>query len=59
LKEKFIDEKFIAARNAICHGEYREIDSDEFILIFDEVVTLINSFKNELNNLIVQNKHLR
>lgn len=59
LKEKFIDEVFLAARNAIAHGEYRVIESTDFIRIFDEVTTLIQLFRNELSNLIALNMHLK
>ena len=50
LKENLIDEKFLGTRNAISHGEYREIDVDTFNELYEEVTGLINLFKNQVLN---------
>lgn len=50
LKEKLIDEIFLGTRNAISHGEYRDIDPDSFNDLYDEVTALINLFKNQILN---------
>lgn len=50
LKENLIDEKFLGTRNAISHGEYREIDVDTFNELYEEVTGLINLFKNLVLN---------
>ena len=50
LKENLIDEKFLGTRNAISHGEYREIELDTFNDLYDEITDLINLFKNQILN---------
>lgn len=56
LKANFIDESLIKMRNAIAHGEYRNISQKDFIDVYDETMTLIETFFTEILNFIVQNK---
>ncbi|RLL49286.1 hypothetical protein D9K79_02980 [Acinetobacter cumulans] len=59
LKAKFLNETLLNFRNAISHGEYRKIDIDEFVHIFDETLILIETFSNELENFSVQKSFFR
>lgn len=50
LKEKFIDMKILRRRNAIAHGERLDIDKEEYISVHKELIEIINSFKNQIDN---------
>lgn len=58
LKENLINESFLGLRNKICHGERAKITSDEFNILYDEVITLINTFKNAVLNCVHQQSYL-
>lgn len=58
LKEKLIDEKFLGFRNAVSHGEYRDIDESDFVELFDEITTLIDTFKNQILNSAIQESYI-
>ncbi len=58
LKENLIDERFLGFRNAISHGEYRMIDEDDFNELFDEITSLISTFKNQILNSAIQRSFL-
>ncbi len=50
IKEKLIDEKMLAKRNHIAHGEYLEIDSQDVIDLRNEILALMIEFKNQIEN---------
>ena len=58
LKENLIDERFLGFRNAVSHGEYRNISEDDFIELYTEVTSLIDTFKNQIVNAAVQKAYL-
>ncbi|ALQ51647.1 MAE_28990/MAE_18760 family HEPN-like nuclease [Nitrosomonas ureae] len=58
LKENLIDESFLGLRNAISHGEYRDIDEKDFIQLFEEVTGLIEIFKTQILNSAIQKSYL-
>lgn len=49
-KENLIDLKLVGRRNHVAHGEAIEINSDDFVEMVDEVLGLMNTFKNLLEN---------
>ncbi len=49
-KEKLIDLMLVGRRNHVAHGEAIEIGSDDFVEMVDEVLGLMNAFKNLLEN---------
>ena len=49
-KEKLIDLKLVGRRNHVAHGESIEIDTDDFIEMVDEVIGLMSTFKNLVEN---------
>jgi MAE_28990/MAE_18760-like HEPN len=59
LKENLIDERFLGFRNAVSHGEYREINEEDFIGIFDEITALIEIYKNQILNSVIQKSYLK
>ena len=58
LKENLIDEKFLGLRNAISHGEYRIIEEEDFVVIYEEIISLIDIFKNQISNSVIQKEYL-
>ncbi|NOQ36555.1 MAG: hypothetical protein GQ569_11785 [Methylococcaceae bacterium] len=59
LKENFIDESFLKLRNSICHGERLDVKPHEFKYLYQEVINLMETFKNQLLNQICQQSYLR
>lgn len=49
-KEKLIDLMLVGRRNHVAHGEAIEVGNDDFVDMADEVLGLMNTFKNLLEN---------
>lgn len=49
-KRKFIDEKLVSRRNNIAHGEFLDIDEKEYEILHNEVVSLMDTFRNQIDN---------
>jgi hypothetical protein len=49
-KEKLINLMLVGRRNHVAHGEAIEVESDDFVGMVDEVLGLMNTFKNLLEN---------
>jgi hypothetical protein len=49
-KEKLIDLMLVGRRNHVAHGEAVGVESDDFVDMVDEVLGLMNTFKNLLEN---------
>lgn len=45
-----IDESLLNRRNKIAHGEYLEVGSDGFRKLADEILTLLRSYKTDIEN---------
>lgn len=45
-----IDESLLKRRNSIAHGEYLDIDSSGFIDLADEVLSLLRTYKTDIEN---------
>jgi hypothetical protein len=58
LKENLIDERFLGLRNAISHGEYRCIEEEDFIDLYEEITSLIDIFKNQIANSAIMKEYL-
>lgn len=58
LKGNLINERFLGFRNAISHGEYREIEENDFVYLFEEITALIAIFKNQIINSAIQESYL-
>ncbi len=59
IKENLIDEKLLAKRNNIAHGEYLQMEESDYIELHDEVVLMMNLFRNQVENCASQKKYLR
>lgn len=49
-KYHFIDESLLMRRNKVAHGEYLDIDGEDWKEIADEVLKLLRQFKNDIEN---------
>lgn len=58
LQENLIDQSFVVLRNAIAHGEYREIDEVTVKKLYEEIINLINCFKNQILNSVCNKSYL-
>lgn len=47
---KFIDSQLVGPRNHIAHGEALSITADEYLQLHDDVLSLIETFRNEVEN---------
>jgi len=52
-KQKLIDNKLLERRNHIAHGEFIDVDADEYEQLHTEVVQLMDLFKNQAENAAV------
>lgn len=55
--EVLINSKLLEARNKIAHGEYREISMDFYTELHDVIFTLLELFKTELENAVIQKQY--
>ncbi|WP_080194709.1 MAE_28990/MAE_18760 family HEPN-like nuclease [Salmonella enterica] len=58
-KYNFIDESLLKRRNCIAHGEYLDIDANEWRNLSKETLTLMRTFKNEVLNNASTRKYLK
>jgi hypothetical protein len=56
-KEKLIDLKLVGRRNCVAHGEYLAVDVEDFIEMVDEVLGLMSTFKNLLENSAIEGQY--
>jgi MAE_28990/MAE_18760-like HEPN len=49
-KEKLIDEKLLNSRNTIAHGSYLQTDLNGFVDMQDEVLGMMELFRNQIEN---------
>jgi hypothetical protein len=43
-----IDERLVAIRNAVAHGEYLDMDEEQFEDLYQKVLTMLNRFTNDV-----------
>lgn len=55
----YIDESIVASRNKIAHGEFVELNPDDFHALIDRVSDLIRMYKTDLENIVANNSYKR
>ncbi|ELL7085460.1 hypothetical protein KW499_09635 [Vibrio fluvialis] len=58
-KEKLINTRLVNQRNHIAHGEHLLIGMDDCLEIIDEALSIINCFKNEIENAAITKKYCK
>ena len=60
IKSPIIDEKLLANRNAIAHGERRpEFEADDYATLHDDIIQLVERFRPDIENAAATNSYLR
>ncbi|BAM90437.1 hypothetical protein S58_44520 [Bradyrhizobium oligotrophicum S58] len=49
-KFKLIDESLVSRRNKVAHGEYLDLPQADFIVLADEVLQMMRSYKTDIEN---------
>src|SRR5215211_1756391 len=49
-KEKLLDDRLVAPRNHIAHGQYLAIDEKEYIELQNHVLQMMETFRNQITN---------
>lgn len=55
----FIDESIVNKRNYIAHGEFMDVNLDEYKRISDRVFDLIRQYKDDIENIAVSKSYAR
>jgi hypothetical protein len=58
-KSKLIDEKLLKTRNEIAHGNYSLIDIDEYIELSEQVLGMLEIFRNQIENACINKDFLQ
>ena len=58
-REKLIDEKLLESRNTIAHGSYLATDLDGYIDLQDEVLGMMELFRNQIENSAITKSYRR
>ncbi|MEA5468089.1 MAE_28990/MAE_18760 family HEPN-like nuclease [Spirulina sp. 06S082] len=55
-KAILIDTQLLKSRNSIAHGDYLSIDSAGYMELHEEVIAMIETFRNQIENAAIQEK---
>jgi hypothetical protein len=58
-KEKLLDQKLLAKRNDIAHGELVQVDADDYRLLHSEVISLLDRVRTDVQNAAVRDAFKR
>jgi hypothetical protein len=58
-KENFLDKKLVEPRNDIAHGTYRDVSYEDYKIVYDNVIPLMEHYKTLIENSVVLNKYRR
>ncbi|MEQ9439736.1 MAG: MAE_28990/MAE_18760 family HEPN-like nuclease [Cyclobacteriaceae bacterium] len=59
IKEKIIDNKLLAKRNHIAHGEYLDVEPEDIIELRNEILALMINFKNQIENAALLKNYIK
>ena len=59
MKQVLIDGKLLAKRNCIAHGEFLDVDVDSYRELHEEVIGMMDLFRDQIENHAVQKLYLR
>ncbi len=58
-KSVLIDTKLLKTRNEIAHGEYSIFDREEYIELHGEVIQMLDTFRNQIENAAINKDYMR
>jgi hypothetical protein len=58
-KSVLIDTKLLKTRNEVAHGEYSTFDQEEYIELHQEVITMLDLFRNQIENAAINKEYMR
>lgn len=58
-KEKLIDSHLLAKRNHIAHGQYLELGEDEYGNLHENVIEILETFRNQIENAVARRTFIR
>ncbi len=58
-KEVIINEQLLKRRNGIAHGEYLSLDREEYLQLHDEILSMMENFRTQIENNASQKLYLR
>ena len=50
LKRQLLDRRLVENRNLVAHGQHIEIDPDDYTRLHDEMIQLVQKFRNDVEN---------
>lgn len=59
MKQVLLDEKLLAKRNQIAHGEFLDVDVDSYRELHQEVIAMMDLFKDQIENHAVMKLYIR
>lgn len=59
MKKVLIDDRLVRNRNRIAHGEYVAIDVADVLLLKQEIIELMECFRDEIENSVAQSRYRR
>jgi hypothetical protein len=59
LKENSIDERLLGRRNTIAHGEYLSLDRVEYLELHEQVLEMMENFRDQIENSAVSGSYRR
>jgi hypothetical protein len=58
-KENFLDKKLVEPRNDIAHGTYRDVSYEDYKIVYDNIIPLMEHYKTLIENSVVLSKYRR
>jgi len=55
--ENFIDKSLLAARNEVAHGDYKNLNYDDYVVLHNKVLSLLEYFKTQIENAVVKKEY--
>jgi hypothetical protein len=56
-KQILIDERLLAQRNTIAHGNYLQLDKQDYLEIHKQIISIMDTFRNQVENDAAQEKY--
>jgi len=50
MRFNLIDESLVSRRNRVAHGEYLDLDSDDFVALADAIIQIMRDYKTDIEN---------